>query len=533
MTEKGKVFLKTVEGCDFIARWDRTGYAIGYGNHFLCDNQPVPKGYTISSIEEADLIFECSLPGIERALKRGITEAVYNELNTNQQDALMSLVYNRGHLDYDSDLAIAVRNPNQRNDVEIITNGFALQINPTQKEDVKAALRKRRAREAAFYFGNPTQLPGVDNYDGSEVGKHNQKVYNPSYGIENMFYELSHSSDWEVVSFKHLPKPSNKWRYLFLDKSRPRVGDLLFAYHDYKLEGEHDHVAIYLGMHGGKQYVAEGVSISGDTIQGKDSDGVQIVPIELSRIGLSSDSITHFAHCKKSKIKQTTESDTYIPYVRRSNSSKYAYSPVVGEERMIYFDLYGFGNNGLRAPDDVKRTEVPNGTTIQEVQQKLIDLCNYVLDPLQKIALEEELGYIKINSPYRTPKENGKLSNAVSDSQHTFGEAADIILTNCTKGNNRACLLRLAQIVLELESQTEFEYDQMILEGIDRNQQPNKTVPGWIHISFKKGQNRTYASNKFKLSYTTDNGRDANNDIKLGPVTPITPSNVINQRPFG
>ncbi|MBQ3946804.1 MAG: hypothetical protein II670_14550, partial [Alphaproteobacteria bacterium] len=140
---------------------------------------------------------------------------------------------------------------------------------------------------------------------------------------------------------------------------------------------------------------------------------------------------------------------------------------------------------------------------------------------------------IYITSGYRTPDENAENPDASVISQHMHGEAADIVMTNCPEGKSPgACLLRLAQIVLELEANpdTGFKYDQMILEGIDKTawSEYNKTIPEWIHISFRKGNNREYAG-KNKLAYMVRNrpGRGG-----LGPYTEILPSVVTNQQPF-
>lgn len=531
MTERGKKFIKISEGCLFTAKWDYKGYAIGYGNHTLCGGTAVPEGYKISTRAEADEIFECSLPGFESWLREYLTN--FDSLNDDKKDALMSFIYNLGPDNFRDSTLRRLVDANPEGPEDAIINAFK-SWNKVKKNGVLVpdqGLTLRRTREAEMYFGRNTGIPEVDNLrEGGSGAIQTQQLYNPSYGVDNMFYELSHSKDWNVVKFKHLPKPSNNWRYLFLDKIRPKVGDLLFAYHDYKTEGVHNHVAIYLGIHGGTQYVAEGISVSGDKIQGK-TGGVQIVPIDVSRIGLSSDSITHFAHCTKYSIKQTSESTSYVPFVRRSNTNSNNYTPVIGEGNMKYFTLYGNGSKGLGAPSDANKIEKRPELTYQEIQQNLIDLCNYVLDPLEDAVRKENLGTIHINQAYRTPSENDDNPNAVANSQHMYGQAADIRMEDA----NREHLLRLAQIILELESQTGFEYDQLILEGVDKGKMPNKTVPGWLHISFKKnnkGQsNREYSSGN-KLGYTTDEGKiPGTNRIKLGKFTKVNPEDITQQTP--
>ena len=548
MTERGKLFIKLQENRalysrkyteysaypDGVDKDGNTVYAIGYGNHFDCDKKPIPKDMKASA-EECERIFECSLPGFENYVRGYITN--YDSLNDDKKDALMSFMYNIGPGQFEkSQVRTQVNlNPDNPDIKNVWLQSFVSYLNQKTKKLVPSdVLKERRNRESELYFGRATGIPEVDAMSGNPGSTPNPEVYDPSYGIDNMFYELSHNSDWSVVKFKHLPTKQNNWRYLSQAKTRPKVGDLLFGYHDGRNGGVHDHVAIYLGIHGGTQYVAEGLSVSGRDIQ-NETNGIQVVAIDKSRLGLGSDVITHFAHCNKNAIKQTTTSYTYVPYVRRSNSTNPNYSPLVGQDNMQYFTLFGTGNKSLGAPSDENNKEIPEGETCVNIQENLIALCNYILDPLQKIAIQEEIGSISINQAYRTPSENKKNPNAAANSQHMHGEAADIIMTNCPDGkSNRACLLRLAQIILELEAnpETGFQYDQLILEGIDKTalSEQGKTIPGWLHISFKKNNNREYGKSR-KLGYATDEGR-VGGHIKLGPYKEIAPSVVTNQRPF-
>lgn len=546
MTERGKLFIKLQENRALYSRkyteysaypdgFDKDGntvYAIGYGNHFDCDNKPIPKDMKASA-EECERIFECSLPGLENYVRGYITN--YDSLNDDKKDALMSFMYNVGPGQFEkSQIRTQVNlNPDNPDIKNVWLQSFVSYLNQkTKKLEQSNALKERRNRESELYFGRATGIPEVDAMSGNTGSTPNPEVYDPSYGIDNMFYELSHNSDWSVVKFKRLPTKQNNWRYLSQAKTRPKVGDLLFGYHDERNGGIHDHVAIYLGLHNGTQYVAEGLSVSGRDIQNT-TEGIQIVAIDKSRLGLGSDVISHFAHYNKKAIKQTTASNTYVPYVRRSNSTNINYSPVVGKDNMQYFTLFGAGGKGLMAPSDTNGRKIPKDETYTNIQENLIALCNYILDPLEKIAIQEDIGRIYITSGYRTPEENAKNPDASNISQHMHGEAADIAMVNCPEGKSPgACLLRLAQIVLELEANpdTGFKYDQMILEGIDKTawSEYNKTIPEWIHITFRKGNNREY-SGKNKLAYMVRNrpGRGG-----LGPYKEILPSVVTNQQPF-
>lgn len=549
MTERGKLFIKLQENRALYSRkyteysaypdgFDKNGntvYGIGYGNHFDCDKKPIP-GNMKATAEECETIFECSLPGLENYVRGYITN--YDSLNDDKKDALMSFMYNVGPVQFEkSQVRTQVNlNPDNPNIKNVWLQSFVGYLNQkTKKLEPSDALKERRKRESELYFGRATGIPEVDAMSGNPGSTPNPEVYDPSYGIDNMFYELSNDKkNWTVVKFKRLPSKQNNWRYLSQAKTRPKVGDLLFGYHGERNGGVHDHVAIYLGIHGGTQYVAEGLSVSGSPIQ-NETNGIQVVAIDKSRLGLGSDVITHFAHCNKNAIKQTTTSNTYVPYVRRSNSTNPNYSPLVGQDNMQYFTLFGDGPKALGAPNDKNNKGIPEGENYVDIQLRLVALCNYILDPLEKIARQEEIGNISINQAYRTPEENKKNPNAAPNSQHMHGEAADIRMTNCPEGkSNRACLLRLAQIILELEANpdTGFQYDQLILEGIDKTalSEQGKTIPGWLHISFKKGNNREYGKSS-KLGYTTDEGR-VNNRIKLGPYKEIAPSVVTNQQPF-
>ena len=87
------------------------------------------------------------------------------------------------------------------------------------------------------------------------------------------------------------------------------------------------------------------------------------------------------------------------------------------------------------------------------------------------------------------------------------GQAADFQLTGrpVTELQKYKNQLKLVQLLLELEKNNKFEFDQLIIEGVPEKYHGNNTklYPKWIHISYLKGNNRTYGqtSRKPKLQY--------------------------------
>ena len=105
---------------------------------------------------------------------------------------------------------------------------------------------------------------------------------------------------------------------------------------------------------------------------------------------------------------------------------------------------------------------VPN----EEQIKNLTNLVEKVLDPIR-----EEIGSpITVSSGFRSWKVN-KAVGGVDSSQHTKGEAVDLVC------NNNAKLFELIQ--------KKGLYDQLIWEyGTDR-------CPAWVHVSLKRiGTNR-------------------------------------------
>ena len=314
--------------------------------------------------------------------------------------------------------------------------------------------------------------------------------------IINMFNELAESPDWKMVKFKVTPKKSNDWKSLAVGNSCPKVGDLLFAFHDNKKAGKRDHVAVYLGIHNNHKYVAEGYSVSGNKINDKDKHNVQISRIENSRLALDSDVITHFAHCIKYEVQQTDEAIKYnslrLSKGKKKNfSMDVSYTPVAGEENMKHFTISELAYSQTAVKKKI------NNVPDQKQRQCLVDLVNYVLDPLYEKCKELGLGTLIVSSGFRNEETNKSIGGSAT-SQHSKGQAVDLQL-NCKSGLKGENLLTLAKAVLTLESNSEFQYDQMIIEDVDS---PDTLRPKWLHISFVKDGNRKYGSNpRPKLQY--------------------------------
>lgn len=105
-----------------------------------------------------------------------------------------------------------------------------------------------------------------------------------------------------------------------------------------------------------------------------------------------------------------------------------------------------------------------------ELMQAAIDTAENIYEPVRA-----HFGPVYISSFYRCPALNKKVKGK-KNSQHTKAEAIDLdcdVWGGCTN-------YELAMWVID-----NLEFDQLIFEG----QKPDGTG-GWIHISFRKGNNR-------------------------------------------
>ena len=316
--------------------------------------------------------------------------------------------------------------------------------------------------------------------------------------IDEMFNEMSSSKDWKANKFRVMPKVVNDWDSLITGVTSPKVGDLLFGYHDDKLYGGYAHVAIYLGLHSGHKYVAEGFSVSGDKINETDKK-VHIARMENSRFGFKTDAISHFTHCTAYSVAQTEESKAYGIPKSKGKTETPDFEIVVDTSKLRHFTL------------DVKQ----NGTSLNKhgsamdksVQANLVNLIQNVLDPLYDFSTNPSinLGAVYITSGYRSPEVNMSTSGSSKTSQHMVGQAADFQLSGkpVTVEERNKNQLRLVQHILNLEAAGKFEYDQLIIEDVpDKySDSHSRLYPQWIHISYKgKGRNRSYSSGN-KLMY--------------------------------
>lgn len=118
---------------------------------------------------------------------------------------------------------------------------------------------------------------------------------------------------------------------------------------------------------------------------------------------------------------------------------------------------------------NVARSKGIENVPLVEHKVALTALINNVLDPLREAFGKP----IIVTSGYRSPILN-KMVGGVPTSQHTKGEAADIV------PKNRKDMKRLWELAQELP-----DYDQLINESPDPY-----GVPSWIHISYKREGNR-------------------------------------------
>jgi uncharacterized protein YcbK (DUF882 family) len=109
--------------------------------------------------------------------------------------------------------------------------------------------------------------------------------------------------------------------------------------------------------------------------------------------------------------------------------------------------------------------------------QKAVQLCENVFEPIRKHVGKP----IKISSGFRCYQLN-KLIGGSSSSQHTFGEAFDLELTD----------RKLFDWIIK-----NVEFDQAIYEF------GNDAHANWFHISYRKGNNRKQALRAIKIGGKT------------------------------
>ena len=110
-----------------------------------------------------------------------------------------------------------------------------------------------------------------------------------------------------------------------------------------------------------------------------------------------------------------------------------------------------------------------DNTPSPDIRQKLQTLIEELLDPVR----EAWGGTMTVNSGYRCPALN-RAVGGVATSQHQKGEAADLNAGNPAKNK------MLFDKIVDMQKAGLIQFDQLIDEA---NYQ-------WVHISYRKGNNR-------------------------------------------
>ena len=103
---------------------------------------------------------------------------------------------------------------------------------------------------------------------------------------------------------------------------------------------------------------------------------------------------------------------------------------------------------------------MPNETEIENLKY----LCEKILEPLR-----QHFGVVRINSGFRCPKLNQRIGG-VGNSQHQFGQAADIRCSNKDIARKYFSFIAVHCI-----------YDQLLFEY-------NRCGIFWIHVSLKRDE---------------------------------------------
>lgn len=119
----------------------------------------------------------------------------------------------------------------------------------------------------------------------------------------------------------------------------------------------------------------------------------------------------------------------------------------------------------LTASPTARRMGIDN-TPTPKIVANLQQLVDNVLDPLRMHWGRP----IVVTSGYRCPKLN-KAVHGAANSQHIYGQAADIRTTSDSREDN----MRLLRMLLDVG----LPFDKLIAEFVDE-----KGRPDWIHVSF-------------------------------------------------
>lgn len=158
LSDRGRAFLKGLEGLSLKAYPDADGYSIGYG-HFL-GKDPSLRTRVIDRAE-ADQLFDTDIARFENVVSLSTTDPAQHEF-----DAMVTLTYNIGTGDKDKGGGFwgsTVRRLHNAGDKAGAADAFRL-WNKSTKNGVRGidpVLVARREKERAFYLGGANPPPGV------------------------------------------------------------------------------------------------------------------------------------------------------------------------------------------------------------------------------------------------------------------------------------------------------------------------------------------------------------------------------------
>ena len=130
---------------------------------------------------------------------------------------------------------------------------------------------------------------------------------------------------------------------------------------------------------------------------------------------------------------------------------------------MKYFTIKELCRSATAAQKGIDNSPAP------DIRQKLQTLIEELLDPIR----EAWGGTITVNSGYRCPALN-RAVGGVATSQHQKGEAADLNAGSPAKNK------MLFDKVVDMQQAGLIQFDQLIDEAHYQ----------WVHISYRKGNNR-------------------------------------------
>lgn len=108
--QSNKTFTGKEEGCMLKAYWDQSRWSIAYGNGTLKNGSKVVESSVITQ-SEGDFIFDRDL----KEAARYVNAAVTSNINRNQFDALVDVVYNAGIGTYKKSNLYGLVNANPNN----------------------------------------------------------------------------------------------------------------------------------------------------------------------------------------------------------------------------------------------------------------------------------------------------------------------------------------------------------------------------------------------------------------------------------